>query len=328
MKREIRCPSCKARLLALKGVRYCSCCGAKLQSSSTSSATDGGSSATESASLVTGEVPLAEAIQFSIGSYQVLDQVGKGGMGEVFLAYDPNCGRKIALKRIRSDLLEHMQMHNRFLKEARITSQLTHPSIIPIYTIESKDRQSYYTMPYVEGETLKAILRKARQQEKRGEQDLSGSIPALVRIFLNVCQAIAYSHSKWVLHRDLKPENIIVGQYGEVLIFDWGLAKLIQQPEEEGGAEIPAHPLHHLTMVGKVVGTISYMAPERAAGNPATFQTDIYSLGVILYQILTLHHPFKRGTLQEFRETMHLEQLKTRLRSPPIATCRGFSPAS
>ena len=238
-------------------------------------------------------------------------------MGEVFLAYDTTCGRRIALKRIRSDLVEHIQMHNRFMKEARITSQLTHPSIIPIYAIHGQDQQVYYTMPFVEGETLKQILRITRLQEKKGEKlhHIGGSIPALVRIFLSICQAIAYAHSKNVLHRDIKPENIIIGQYGEVLILDWGLAKMLhpdsteQEFGEDSVDETRERPYHGLTNIGKVVGTVSYMAPERAIGSPANVQTDIYSLGVILYQILTLQQPFKRGTLKEFRETLHLEVL-------------------
>lgn len=325
---DISCPNCHATFVVRKGLAdklplFCTYCGSKLDASriktmetETGDMTSLASMSTvEGVALVTGEVPQAESVQFTIGPYQVLGDIGKGGMGEVFMAFDTNCGRRIALKRIRSDLTEHVQMHNRFLKEARITAQLTHPSIIPIYAIQAQDHQSYYTMPYVEGETLKQILRMARLREKQGEKadDIGGAIPALVRIFLNICQAIAYAHSKWVLHRDIKPENIIVGKYGEVLILDWGLAKLIHpakaSPDEEG-EEIPPHPLHHLTMVGKVVGTVSYMAPERAMGNPATFQTDIYSLGVILYQILTLRHPFKRGTLQQFRENMHLEVLR------------------
>lgn len=282
------------------------------------------SSTGHSVTLIKGHQPEGEPIVFTLGSYQILQTIGKGGMGEVFLAYDTTCGRRIALKRIRSDLIEHKQMHRRFLKEARVTSQLTHPSIIPIYTIHSQDDLAYYTMPFVEGRTLKEIFRKTRAQEKKGEtlDHIGGSIPALIRIFLSTCQAVAYAHSKSVLHRDIKPENIIVGQFGEVLILDWGLAKLMRSDavsetrlkeafsdDLEESEQPDPHPLTQLTHLGKVVGTISYMAPERAIGNPANVQSDIYSLGVILYQILTLRHPFKRGTLKEFRETMHLETL-------------------
>lgn len=276
--------------------------------------------------LVAGHLPEEDQVQFSVGPYQILQKIGQGGMGEVFIAYDTTCGRRIALKRIRSDLLAHKQMHNRFLKEARVTSQLTHPAIIPIYAIHDENDLVYYTMPYVEGDTLKQILRNARSREKRGalqgerRNSGEGTIPSLIRIFLNVCQAIGYAHSKGVLHRDVKPENVIVGKYGEVLILDWGLAKLLHKNrveetnENTGISEISdknksnkSHALHALTHLGKVVGTISYMAPERALGNPATIQGDIYSLGVILYQILTLRSPFQRKSLKEFRQTMNFE---------------------
>jgi eukaryotic-like serine/threonine-protein kinase len=168
--------------------------------------------------------------------YQLLESIGKGGMGEVFLVYDTLCGRRIALKKIRTDLLEHPQIRHRFLKEAHITCQLTHPAIIPIYSIQSLQLSAYYTMPFVEGETLKQIIRKTRQQEKKGEKldHIGGSIPALMRVFITICHAVAYAHSKGVLHRDLKPENIIIGKYGEVLILDWGLAKYIHSPPSEG----------------------------------------------------------------------------------------------
>ena len=153
-------------------------------------------------------------------------------MGEVYSVFDLFCGRRIALKKIRSDLINHMQVKRRFLKEARITCQLMHPAIIPIYSIQDSGPAAFYTMPFVEGETLKQIIRKTRQQEKKGEEPdhIGGSIPALMRIFITICQAVAYAHAKGVIHRDLKPENIIIGKYGEVLILDWGLAKFIHSP--------------------------------------------------------------------------------------------------
>ena len=220
-------------------------------------------------SLVHGHIPKSEEVQFNIGPYQVLSSIGKGGMGEVFLAYDTLCGRRIALKRIRPDLLDFKQINYRFLKEAHITCQLTHPSIIPIYAIHKEGKEVYYTMPFVQGETLKEILKKTKAQVRKGEKldYIGSSIPALMRIFVSISQAVAYAHSKDVLHRDLKPENIIVGPYGEVLILDWGLAKLVRQPEENALEEPKGHSsLSGLTLVGKIVGTVSYMAPERAQG--------------------------------------------------------------
>ena len=253
----------------------------------------------------------------SIGPYRVIKSIGKGGMGEVLLAYDTICGRKIALKKVREDLLGFKQIHSRFLREAHITSQLTHPAIIPIYSINSDKQHTYYTMPFVEGNTLKHLLLTSRDREKNGDKAdlLTGSIPYLIRIYLPICQAIAYAHSKSILHRDLKPENIIIGTYGEVLILDWGLAKLIAEPTVD--PEVPLMTQGHSTLVGKVVGTLGYMAPERALGQPANKETDIYSLGVILYQILTLRHPFKRKNLKLFRKNMAKEVLYDPIEAAP-----------
>lgn len=329
---DFSCPSCHHlfHVKSLKGkgrTKYCPYCGVilkaqspkktRLSQLSETTQSEIESVATESAiSFIPDHVPAEKQVQFSIGSYQILESIGKGGMGEVFLAYDTNCGRRVALKRIREDLLTHKQIHNRFLKEAHITSQLTHPAIIPIYSINSEQDLAYYIMPFVEGKTLKQLLRIARKQDKLGiKASQTSSIPSLMRIFLSICQAVAYAHSKNVLHRDLKLENVIVGKYGEVVILDWGLAKLtkatptVEEFYLEPLQEEESHSLHHITRLGKVVGTIAYMAPERALGQPATYQTDIYSLGVILYQMLTLRHPFKRGSLKEFRKNMAKEKL-------------------
>lgn len=295
------CPHCRQSFgfTAIESARFCPLCGGSLGITS--------SAQPQLESPLKGEL--------LSNRYQLIKNIGKGGMGEVFLAFDTVCGRQIALKKIRSDLLEHPQIRHRFLKEAHITCQLTHPAIIPIYSIQAEQLSAYYTMPFVEGETLKQIIRKTRQQEKKGEKldHIGGSIPALMRIFITICQAVAYAHAKGVLHRDLKPENIIIGKYGEVLILDWGLAKYIHntQPDEEEIHFLPIIPSPknaEITRLGKVVGTVAYMAPERALGQPATIKTDIYALGVILYQLLTLQNPFKRENLEEFRKTMTKEE--------------------
>lgn len=240
---------------------------------------------------------MKESAPNEIGRYKILKQIGKGGMGEVFLAYDPVCERNVALKCIRKDLQEKKVIRSRFLREARIASQLTHPSIIPIYSIHAEEDYLYYTMSYIEGETLKKILRDTKEQEKKGKPShpIGTSIPSLCQIFLRICEAIAYTHAKTVLHRDLKPENIIIGKYGEVMILDWGIADLARLQKKS-------------SKTGKVAGTVAYMAPERALGEKATYQTDIYSLGVILYQILTLELPYQRGNLQAFRKYLREEK--------------------
>ncbi|MGH2611582.1 MAG: protein kinase domain-containing protein, partial [Rhabdochlamydiaceae bacterium] len=234
--------------------------------------------------------------------------LGKGGMGEVFLAEDLLCERKVALKKIREELQKFPSIRSRFLREARIAAQLSHPSIIPIFTISDEPSNSFYTMPYVEGSTLKEIFKDARTSEQKG------AIPHLTRIFVVICQAVAYAHSKKILHRDLKPENVIVGKFGEVLILDWGLAQIIGEGDDL--EEIPSDN-SHLTRPGKVVGTLAYLAPERADGKSASEQTDLYALGVILFQILTLKMPFKRGDLETFQKRWKHEQIPDPIETAP-----------
>ncbi|MDF2550319.1 MAG: pknD [Chlamydiales bacterium] len=252
---------------------------------------------------------------FHIDHYQVLRIIKQGGMGEVLLAYDPLCARQIALKRVRSDLLDKQKILPRFLREAKITSQLTHPSIMPIYQIHWEGSESYYTMPYVEGETLGQILRRTLEQQKLGIalDPIGGSLPALLRIFIQTCQAVAYAHAKGVLHRDLKPDNILIGKYGEVLILDWGLVALLSDPsqqddllEQDGDLAIEGFLQdENLTSNAFPVGTSHYISPERLLGKHASILSDIYALGVIFYRLLTLEHPFKRPPL-----TVLVEKIK------------------
>ncbi|NGX63556.1 MAG: Serine/threonine-protein kinase PknD [Candidatus Anoxychlamydiales bacterium] len=242
--------------------------------------------------------------------YKIKKSLGKGGMGEVFLAYDTIAKRLVALKRIRSDLATKEIVIKRFLREAKIASILSHPSIVPIYDIHLKEPY-YYTMPYVEGKTLKEIINDTKKDE-----NTSSSIASMIRIFLTVCEAIAYIHSKNILHRDLKPDNIIIGKYGEVLLLDWGIAKFLNEKEIDENLEIKKEDIE-LTQIGKVAGTLSYMAPKRALGHKATSLSDIYSLGAILYHLLTLELPFRRKDLKTFRKNVHLEKILDPIEKTP-----------
>ncbi|MBY0529759.1 MAG: serine/threonine-protein kinase PknD [Rhabdochlamydiaceae bacterium] len=255
--------------------------------------------------------PQPPSLPVQIGSYRVVRSLGKGGMGEVFLAFDPKCERNVALKQIRQEMSDNTTLQERFFREARIASQLTHPCIIPIFSINHDETGIFYTMPYIEGETLKQILRTALDEEKEGKirHPIGSSIPSLMLIYLNVCQAIAYCHSKKILHRDLKPENIIVGKFNEVVILDWGLADFIEEDQAILVEKSPQTEKKDLTRPGKIAGTLSFLAPERVLGEPSSVLTDIYSLGVMLYQMLTLHLPFHRPSIQSFRKTLHSEKL-------------------
>ncbi len=223
-----------------------------------------------------------------IGPYRIIKEIGKGGMGEVFLAYDPVVEREVALKRVRGDLNTREVIRKRFLREAKITGQLAHPSIVPIYNLHEEDSELYYIMPYIEGATLKEMLLEG-----------SHSIASLAPIFFSICQAIAFAHSRGYIHRDIKPENVLVGKYGQVQILDWGLVKAFNEPEVE--IDMPPIKEEGVTQPGKIVGTLAYMAPERMFRHPSTILSDIYALGVILYQILALRLPFRRSDIKMFK---------------------------
>lgn len=243
-----------------------------------------------------------------IDRYEILRSLSKGGMGEIFLVYDPLCKREIVLKQILPKLQKHPIIKARFLREAEVGARLNHPSIIPVFSIDPSAQKNYYTMPYIAGETLKQILKRCLEEEKQKEsQDLLMPLKARMRIFLQLCEAVAYAHSKNIVHRDLKPDNVLVGKYGEVLIFDWGLSDFegCSQREDDIGEEEETNI--DLTRPGKLPGTLNYIAPERIQGAPTSQQMDVFSLGVMLYQLLTLRSPFQRKSIKEFKKQGDVE---------------------
>ena len=256
------------------------------------------------------------------GFFELKKVVATGGMGAILSAQDQNILRTVAVKVMHAapDMTED-RIH-RFVAEARITGQLEHPNIVPLYEMGvAADGTIFYTMRLVEGVTLSDILFDIRVGNKNAITRYP--LGQLLTMFQKVCDAMAYAHSRGVAHRDLKPDNIMIGEFGEVLVMDWGLAKLLPEaaaadgsPEEEttvSGRQV-RDPFH--TLNGLVKGTPRYMAPEQAEGkiDQIDERTDIYSLGAILYTILTLRPPVQGDNVREV-----LEKVVTGEITPPTA---------
>jgi serine/threonine protein kinase len=257
--------------------------------------------------------------------YRVLNEIARGGMGAVLRAADCDIRREVAVKYLLDQADERKKA--RFIEEAQITGQLEHPNIVPIHElgIDAKKRL-FFSMKMVRGRSLQQVLNELREYPRSAEKEYT--LTRLLGILVNVCNALAYAHSRGVVHRDLKPANIMIGDFGEVYVMDWGLAKVLSHdsrssPEERGQeraspvlqtavqpsfswAEAPAHTSATVqtsrqaaddqTVDGTILGTPLYMSPEQAVGNIAAIdqRSDIYSLGALLYEMLTLQPPVKK----------------------------------
>lgn len=249
--------------------------------------------------------------------YAKLSLHARGGLGAVYLARDEEIGRTVALKEIQEHHADHPASRSRFILEAEVTGSLEHPGIVPVYGLGAHpDGRPYYAMRFIKGESLlRAIQRFHRPDGPRGpERTLA--LRQLLGRFVAVCNAVAYAHSHNVIHRDVKPDNVMLGEYGETLLVDWGLAKQIGQATQgvegagarEGDAGAPEEAVpgtpSHVTIQGSMVGTPAYLPPEQALGqhDRAGPHSDVYSLGATLYHLLTGQAPFDAAELQSLLE--------------------------
>lgn len=239
--------------------------------------------------------------------FRIVRPHARGGLGEVFVADDQELHREVALKEIQSRHADHPDSRARFLLEAEITGGLEHPGIVPVYGLgRYADGRPYYAMRFIRGDSLKEAIEKfhATHGDNHDPGQRLLELRQLLGRFIDVCNAMEYSHSRGVLHRDIKPGNIMLGKYGETLVVDWGLAKPLGRPDlPSSGGERQLHPTSATgtapTAMGSAVGTPQYMSPEQAAGklDEAGPPSDVYSLGATLYTILTGKAAFEGSDL-------------------------------
>jgi serine/threonine-protein kinase len=230
------------------------------------------------------------------GRYRILRPYARGGLGEVFVAEDTELGRHIALKEIQAQHADRPEYRKRFVVEAEITGGLEHPGIVPVYGLGTyADGRPFYAMRFIKGDNLRDAIRRFHESEAGDRRRFTTlAFRELLGRFVDVCQAVAYAHSRGVLHRDLKPGNVMLGKYGETLVVDWGLAKSVGRTvsvtsDSEATLLARSGGESSQTIAGQALGTPAYMAPEQAAGRldelgPAA---DVYSLGATLYELLT-----------------------------------------
>jgi len=245
----------------------------------------------------------------TIGHYKISEQIGTGGMGEVYLATDMTAGRKAALKLLPTRFTSDAERLKRFQQEARALVGLNHPNILTVYEIGEDHSTHYIASELIEGETL-------RQRLTRGPMELSDA----VEVAIQVANALAAAHETGIVHRDIKPENIMLRPDGYVKVLDFGIAKLAEQ---EVPVTVPTDEALLLveTNMGSILGTVRYMSPEQACGAPIDKRTDMWSLGVVLYEMVTGHAPFTGDTPREIMASI-LEK-----EPPPLTSYVAHAPA-
>jgi len=238
--------------------------------------------------------------------YVVETPIGSGGMGEVVLVTDQDLRRQVAMKMIRKDIAIGRDQRLHFIAEAQATSQLEHPGIPPVHDIGlTDDGRLYFTMKLVQGRTLREVLHDLVL--KRREVHREYTLHKLISILERVCEPLHFSHEKGVIHRDIKPENIMLGDYGEVHVMDWGLARVDQtssELSEIGSVETARRDAGLDTQHGAIKGTLPYMSPEQLRGEELDRKSDIFAVGCLLYEMLTLDPADRYGSAEELADAL------------------------
>lgn len=231
------------------------------------------------------------------GRYRILNRLGSGGMANVYKAMDLNLQRDVAVKILRTDLIEDPNFRARFLQEARSAANLTHPNIVTIYDFGHDSGQFFIIMEYVEGNDLKTVIRSQGQQ----------SVQQAVDLMIQIGQGVGYAHRAGLVHCDLKPQNILVSPDGRVKITDFGISRALASIIPEERADV-------------VWGSPKYFSPEQAAGNAPSPASDVYALGIILFELLTGELPFEADTSADLAELHQTAQPPTpRIKNPSIS---------
>ena len=245
-------------------------------------------------------LPPARTIDRLGSRFENLEYLASGGLGDVYTGYDNSVKRRVAIKLLKSNLVSKPNARRRFLNEAAITGGLEHPGIVPIYDSGiSEDGRPYCAMRLFRGRTMKEHIKELHS--RRNDPDFSQQQRSLIRSLADISKAVSYAHDNEVIHRDLKPANIMLGDYGESIVIDWGLARKGSEPQDAESDEEAmsingsswSESDSRLTRTGAVLGTPGYMSPEQASGNSSSVgvPADIYSLGAVLYTIITGVNP-------------------------------------